>query len=104
MNNNYDLPANKAKFPMLDDSLNFNLIDLFSPTEDTLSLNRQIEQLSVDLNTQHLQIEVEKLKRQKLKTTIKRVRQESVPIHQVVAQLQSNNAVMREQLRPIGKF
>jgi len=80
MNNNYDLSVNEAKLPMLDDSLNFNLTDLLASIEDTLSLNRQIEQLSVDLNTQYLQIEIEKLKRQKLKTTIRRVQQESAPI------------------------
>jgi len=68
MNNNFDLSVNDAELPMLDDSLNFKLTDLFPPTEDTLSFNRRIEQLSVDLNTQYLQIEIEKLK-----TTIRRV-------------------------------
>ena len=62
MTNNYDLSVNDAELPMLDDSLNFDLTDLFPPTEDTFSLNKQIEQLSVDLNTQYLQIEIEKLK------------------------------------------
>ena len=95
---------NETELPVLDDSLNFNLTNPFPPSDDMLSLNRQVEQLSVDLNTQHVEIEAEKLKRQKLKTTIRRVRQESVPIHQVLVQLQNDNTIMREQLSAISNF
>ena len=95
---------NDAELPILDDSLNLNLTDLFPPAEDTLSLDKHIEQLSIDLNSQYLKIEIEKLKRQKLKATIKRVQQKSAPIPQVLAQLQNDNAVMREQLSSISNF
>ena len=96
MSNDHYLLVNDAEFPMLDDSLNFNPMDLFQLSDDISSFSRQVKQLSVDLNTQHLEIEVEKLKRQKLKTTIRRVRQESVAIHQVLVQIQNDNTIMRE--------
>ena len=60
-------------------------------------LTKEVEQLYVDINTQGLKVELEKLKRERLGTTFKRVRQETTPIHRIVTQLQRDCDIMREK-------
>ena len=102
MNSDSDLLVTGAEIPVLNDPLIFNPIDLFPSSDDVLSISRLVEQLSIDLNTQHLKIEVKKLKREKLRATIKHVKQESIPTQQMLDQIHSDNTINREQLGAIS--
>ena len=73
MNSDSDLLITDAKIPVLNDSLIFDPMDLFPSSNDMLSLSKQVDQLNLDLNTQYFKIELEKLKRQKLRATLKHV-------------------------------
>ena len=47
---------------------------LFPSTDEVITLSKRIEQLNIDVNTQNLKIEVEKLKRQKLGSTLRQMK------------------------------
>jgi len=50
---------------LMNESLPLIPVDLFPSTDDMILLNNKIDQLTVDVNTQNLKIELEKLKRRK---------------------------------------
>ena len=54
------------------------------------------------LNTQNLKVEMEKLKRQRLGTTLKRIRRETTPVQRILYQIQHDNATMREQFSAVN--
>ena len=56
MNSDSDLLMTDAKIPVINDPSIFNPMNLFPSSEDVLYLSKQVEQLSIDLNTQHLKI------------------------------------------------
>ena len=49
---------------------------LLPSTEDVMCLSKKIDQLTIDVNTQNLKIELETLKRRKLRSSIKQVKSE----------------------------
>ena len=51
---------------LMNESLPLIPVDLFPSTDDMILLNNKIDQLTVDVNTQNLKIELEKFKRLKL--------------------------------------
>ena len=46
-----------------------------------------------------LRVEVERVKRQKLRATLKRVRREIIPPHHIIAQIRHDMASLQENLR-----
>jgi len=68
MNSN-DIALNHDDVEFLNEPLPFLPADLFPSTDDMLTLNKQIELLNLDMNTQSLKVEVEKLKRRKSNET-----------------------------------
>ena len=50
------------------------------------------------MNIQNLKVEVEKLKRQRLRTTLKRIRRENIPTQRVLDLVQNDNHIVQEQL------
>ena len=102
MNSDNDLLITDTEIPVLNDSLIFDPVELYPPSKDLLSLNKQIKQLYLILNTQHLKIEVEKLRRQKLRVIIKRVEQELTSNQQLLTQIQSDKDIMRERIDTIS--
>jgi len=66
---------------LLNEPLPFFPADLYLSTDDVLTLSKQVGQLNLDLNTQSLKIDVEKLKRQKLGNTLRQMKRESASLH-----------------------
>jgi len=59
---------------LMNEPLPFLSADLFPSTDEVINLSKRIEQLNIDVNTQNLKIEVEKLKRQKLGSTLRQMK------------------------------
>jgi len=70
------LPDLLPKEPMLNDL--FQIDDLITPVThpDIVELNRRLDHLSLETNTQGLRIAVERAKRQRLQATIRQVKQD----------------------------
>jgi len=59
-----------------DDLLNMNDFAMFAPHPELTDLTRKFEALTIDSNTHGLRIEIERTKRQRLQTTVKRLKHE----------------------------
>ena len=81
----------------LDESFIYPQVESFPTPNDIITLSKQIENLSLNVNTQGLKLKLEKMRRQKLGATLKRVKQDSIPLHRMVTQLQRDNDILREQ-------
>ena len=56
---NDNLLLNNEECPILTDTFQFNPLEIFQSPEDVLSLSKQIENLSLEINTQGLKVEIE---------------------------------------------
>ena len=63
-----------------------------------MALTTQVEQLNIDIHTQSLRVEVERVKRQKLRATLKRVSREVIPSNHILFQVRHDMAIMQEQV------
>ena len=73
-------------------------MDLCPSSEDVLAFTKQVEHLNLEVNTQGLKVEIGKLKRQRLRTTLKRVKQESIRTQRILLQLKNDNDSLKKQL------
>ena len=64
-----DLIINDDECLLLVEPLQFNPLGLFPSPDDVLSLSKEIEHLSIEVNTQGLKTEIELLKRRHLGST-----------------------------------
>ena len=64
---NDSLLNNEDDCPLLSESLQFSPLDLLPSPDDISSLTKQIEYLNIEVNTQGLKTEVERLKRRRLR-------------------------------------
>ena len=71
-----DLLSEDMTFPSFPEAFPTNLPLLFASSNNICPLFSQIEQLSLDLHIQSLRVEVERVKRQKLKAFIKQIKQD----------------------------
>jgi len=82
---NYDdLLLNEINFPLFPESFSVDLPNLFVPFNKVAALTKQVKSLSIDFHTQTLRIEVERVKRQKLSSTLKKVRKKMVKSHHLL--------------------
>ena len=81
----------------LDEQFIYPQMEWFPAPNDIITLSKQIENLSLNVNTQGLKLELEKMRRPKLGATLKRVKQDSIPLHRMVTQLQRDNGILRKQ-------
>ena len=84
---------NHDDYLSLTEMLPLDPMDLFPTPYDVTTLSKQVEQLNIEVNTQNLKVEIEKLNRQKLGTTLKRIKKETIPIQRVLAQIRNDNHV-----------
>ena len=56
------------------------------------------------MNTQNLKVEVEKLKRQRLRTTLKHMRREDISTQRVLGLFQNDNHIMQEQFSVVNNI
>ena len=61
-------------------------------------INSQLDQLSVDINTQNLRSKLEKIKRQRLNTTVRNIEREIALLTKTVAKTKSNITVLKQQI------
>jgi len=89
---------------LLIDDLNNFMVDplplltaeLFPSTDEYNNLNKGVDQLTVEMNTQNLKFEIESLKRRKLNQAIKQLKRESLSSRQLIVQIEEDNNIMRE--------
>jgi len=66
----------------------FRLDDFATPLfqSDIIEINRKIEQLTIDLNTQGLRLEIERVKRQRLQTSLRQIKHDmALPCPELLA-------------------
>ena len=56
------------------------------PNNDLIFINQRLEQLSVEVNTQNIKLELETIKRQRLRRSLKQAKTEIVTLSQLLAQ------------------
>jgi len=71
------LPDLLPEEPIYDDLFTINDLTIPTPHPDIAELNRKIESLTVDINTQGLRLEIERTKRQRLQSTVRQMKRES---------------------------
>jgi len=72
--------------------------DLFPTHQDLTQITERIGHIDISLNTQDLRIELERMKRRKLRTSINNIKREILPNNNAVAQLQNDLMIMRERM------
>jgi len=63
-----------------------------------MNLSKQIDQLTVEVNTQNLTIEIERMKRRKLRRSFRLLKSEVFSLRQTTIQIQTDNNVLKEQI------
>lgn len=79
MNENNKFLYYSDECPLLPELAPFDTVDLFPNNDEVMGLSKMVEQLNIEVNTQNLKVELEKLKHQRLGTTLKRIRRETTP-------------------------
>jgi len=87
---------------LLNDSVPLFPEPLSFPTEDLIQLSQRLEQLTVKVKTQNIIIELETLKRQRLRRSFKQIKSEVFTLNQTIVQQQNENAMLREQLATLN--
>jgi len=79
------LPDLLPEEPIYDDLFSINDLIMPVPHPDIAELNRRIELLTVEINTQGLRLEIEKTKRQRLQSSVRQMKRElAVPCPNLV--------------------
>jgi len=72
------------------------------PNTDLIFINQRLEQLSVEVNTQNIRLELETLKRQRLRRSLKQTKTEIITLNQLLIQQTQEQAILREQLATLS--
>jgi len=104
MNFDDELLINDKGCPILTELLPIDSVDLFPEHDHIITLSNRVEQLSIEVNTQSLKVEIEKIKRQKFQTTLKHVKRETISTNCVMSLLQHDVALMTEQVGVINNL
>ena len=75
--------------------------DLFPTYQDLTQLTERISHIYVNLNTHDLRIELERMKRRKLRTSINNIKKEIFPNSNAVAQIQYDLMNLQERVGAI---
>ena len=96
-----DLILNELEFPLFPETFPADPPDLLLPPNEIVSLTAQVERMNIDIHTQSLRIEVERVKKQKLRARLKRIKREDLPTNRILSQVRHDMAVMQEQVSTI---
>ena len=80
---------------LLNDSVPLFPEPLSFPTEDLIQLSQRLEQLTFEVNTQNIRVELGTLKRQRLRRSFKQIKAEVFTVNQTIAQQQTENSMLR---------
>ena len=76
LNGNPTIPDLLPEEPIYNDLFTLNDLTMPLPHHDLAELNRKIESLTIELNTQGLKLEIERSKRQRLQATVRQMKRE----------------------------
>ena len=82
--------------PMLPDPVPY-------PQNDLVFINQRLEQLSVEVNTQNIKLELEIIKRQRLRRSMKQIKSEIAALSQLLAQQSQEQAILRDQIATLSE-
>ena len=68
------------------------------PNDDLVLISQRPEQLTVDVNTHSIRLELESLKRQRLRRSLKQAKAKIIILNQTLTQQNHENATLREQM------
>ena len=83
------LPELVPEEPIYDEIIKINDLMMPVPYPDIAELNRRIETLTVEINTQGLRLEIERTKRQRLQSTVRQMKHELTVPHPSLVELQN---------------
>ena len=66
-------------------------------------INQRLEQLSVEVNTQSIKIELETLKRRRLRRSMKQIKNEITALSQLLAHQSQEQAILRNQIATLSE-
>ena len=75
---------------------------VFPSNDDVMNLSKRLTHLEVDINTKNIALEIEKMKRRKLRKSVKQLKNEVLIMKQTTTQLRAYNDVLREQLSTLN--
>ena len=84
------------------DATYFELINLFPTYHDIIKLSNQIDNLTIDLNTQNIWVEIERAKRQKMKILMRQIRNETIHSNPMVNQLRQKIATLIQKIASVS--
>ena len=96
------LPDLVPEGPIYDELLNANDIDMFMPNPDLMDLTRKLEALTIDANTHSLRVEIERTKRQRLRTMIKRLKHDFTAACADIVIMREEISQLREQQNAVN--
>ena len=70
--------------------------------DDIMNLSKLLDYLTIDLNTQNLTIEIERMKRRRLRRSFRQLKSEVLSLRHTTIQLQVNNDTLREQISTLS--
>jgi len=80
---------------LLIDPQPFFPITLSPSAEDVMNLSKRIDQLTIEVNIQNLTIEIERMKRRRLRSLFKLLKSEVLSLKQTTVQIQEDNNVLK---------
>ena len=87
-----DLLIDNQGFPLFPEIFLVDPPQLFTPSNETCPLLSQLEHLTVDCHTQLVRIEVERVKYQKIRALVKKIKQKRMETDSLLLQtLRENN-------------
>ena len=78
MNENPDIPDLIPADLLFDDLLDMNSTMIPAIPKELNELSRKVEQLTIECNTMHLRLEIERAKRQRLQSIVKQLEREAL--------------------------
>ena len=73
------------------------------PQNDLVFINQRLEQLTIDVNTQNIKLELETLKRRRLRRSLNQVKNDITSLSQLLAYQSQEQAVLRSQIEILSE-
>jgi len=72
------------------------------PTVDVVQISQRLEQLTIEINTFNIKLELETLKRQRLRRSLKQAKTEILVLNQALTQQNYENDALKEQMATLS--
>ena len=72
------------------------------PNTDLIFINQRLEQLSIEINTQNIRLELESLKRQRLRRSLKQAKAEITTLNQMLTQMNHEHVTLKDQFATLS--